>query len=214
MKKILSVIALAFAAMLAMAGCVNVNADINVKGIDKATGAVDVTMNKQNLNGMSFEDALAQGIDMDELKSQLGDDWSTSEITEGENVGLHFETTGTMTYQELQDAFAVFGIPFELKDNNQEFTFTMPGTDAGSVSSEFTEAKVNVTFPGGVESQVNGETDHHTVTFDLIKGAEKFQAVGKVDNTMFYTLVIGGALLVLTLIVVGAFAPKGVKEAH
>ncbi len=213
MKRFMSVIALAFAAVLALSGCVNMNAEVNVLGKDKVAGAMQLTLHKSTLNGVSFEEVLESQIDIEMMEQQLGDQWSYSNIDDGENVGLRFETTSPMTYVQLADAFRVFGFEINLGDDGKEYSFSMPG-DKATVDSSFTEANLHVTFPGAVTSHTPGTVEHHTVTFDMIKGAATYQATAKVDHTMFYSAVFGGALLVLTFVFVAAFAPKGDKESH
>lgn len=213
MKRLLSVIALAFAAVLALSGCVNMNAEVNVEGKNKTTGAVQVTMNQENLQGMSLDQLLETQVDLEAMEMQLGDQWTYSKVDDGENVGLRFETAGTLTYSELSDAFSVFGFVVNVADDGKEYTFSMPG-DKAAVDSSFTEANLHVNFPSTVTSHTPGEVDHHTVTFDMIQGAPVYQATGKVDHSMFYSALFGGALLVLTLVFVIAFVPKAPKEAH
>ena len=118
-----------------------------------------------------------------------------------------------MTYVQLADAFSLFGFEINLSDDGQEYTFSMPG-DKAAVDSSFTEANLHVTFPGAVTSHTPGTVEHHTVTFDMIQGAAAYEATGKVNHAMFYSAVFGGALLVLSLVFVAAFAPKAAKEAH
>ncbi|MBF6670954.1 MULTISPECIES: LppM family (lipo)protein [Glutamicibacter] len=213
MKRLLSVIALVFTAVLALSGCVNMNAEVNVQGQDKTTGAVEVTMNKENLQGMSLDELLASQVDTAAMEQQIGGKWTYSKIEEGENVGLRFETDGVKTYTQLKDAFKVFGFEINLADDGKEVTFSMPG-DKAAVDSSFTEANLHVNFPGEVTSHAPGEVEHHTVTFDMIQGAPVYQATGKFDHSLFYSAIFGGAILVLTLVFVLAFAPKGAKEAH
>jgi len=212
-KRLLSVIALVFTAVLALSGCVNMNAEVNVQGQNKTTGVVEVTLNKENLQGMSLDELLATQVDTEAMEKELDGKWTYSKINEGENVGLRFETDGVKTYTQLKDAFKVFGFEINLADDGQEVTFSMPG-DKATVDSSFTEANLLVNFPGEVTSHTPGEVEHHTVTFDMIKGAQVYQATGKFDHSLFYSSIFGGALLVLTLVFVLAFAPKGVKETH
>ncbi|MFR0636847.1 LppM family (lipo)protein [Glutamicibacter soli] len=214
MKRLISVIALAFAAVLALSGCVSMNAGVSIQGDDKATGTVEVTMKKDALQGLDFQDLLATQVNMDQLNSQLAGVWTTTDIDDGTNVGLAFTTAKTMTFTELADAFTVFGFPVAISGNGQEFSFSMPGTGQTAVDSSFTEANFAVTFPGAIVSTTAGEVDHHTVTFDLIQGAETYQATGKADFSLFYSTIFGGALLVLTLVFVLAFSPKAAKESH
>ena len=201
MKRFMSVIALAFAAVLALSGCVNMNAEVNVLGKDKVAGAMQLTLHKSTLNGVTFEEVLNSQIDVAAMEEQLGDQWSYSKVDDGENVGLRFETTSPMTYVQLADAFSLFGFEINLSDDGKEYTFSMPG-DKAAVDSSFTEANLHVTFPGAVTSHSPGTAQHHTVTFDMIEGAASYQATGKVDHTMFYAAVFGGALLVLTFVFV------------
>ncbi|MFJ2619151.1 LppM family (lipo)protein [Glutamicibacter sp. NPDC087344] len=214
MKRLFSVIALAFAAVLALSGCVNMNAEVSIQGDDKATGTVEVTMEKEALQGLEFKDVLASQVNMDELNTQLAGVWNTTEIDNAENVGLSFTTAKTMSFTELADAFSVFGFPITLSSNGQEFSFSMPGSGQTAVDSSFTEANFAVSFPGAVVSTSGGTVDHHTVTFDLVQGAETYQATGKVDYSLIYSVIFGGALLILTLVFVLAFSPRAVKEAH
>lgn len=213
MKRIMSVIALAFAAVLALSGCVNMNAEVDILGKDKVAGAMQLTLHKSTLNGVSFEEVLNSQIDIEAMEQQLGDKWSYSNVDDGENVGLRFETTSPMTYVQLADAFSLFGFEINLSDDGKEYTFSMPG-DKAAVDSSFTEANLHVTFPGAVTSHTPGTVEHHTVTFDMIQGAAAYEATGKVNHAMFYSAVFGGALLVLSLVFVAAFAPKAAKEAH
>jgi hypothetical protein len=53
----------------------------------------------------------------------------------------------------------------------------------------------------------------HTVTFDMVQGATEYEATGKANYALFYSVVFGGALLVLTLIIVLAMAPKAKDTA-
>ncbi|WP_313811793.1 LppM family (lipo)protein [Glutamicibacter sp.] len=214
MKKIFSVIALFFTAILALSGCVNMNVGVDIKGEDKVTGTVEVTTAKQSLQGMDFKELMAQQVDMSKLDSMLADQWTYTEVEEGDKVGIRFETAKTMTYSELADAFSVFNIPVTVTDNGKEFTFTMPGSGQTAVDSSFTEAKVAVTFPGAVVSHSAGEVEHNTVTFDLIEGADVYTATGEANHSLYYSILFGGALLVLSLVFTLAFAPKAQKEAH
>ncbi|GAA1415680.1 hypothetical protein AUR04nite_21770 [Glutamicibacter uratoxydans] len=214
MKKIFSVIALFFTAILALSGCVNMNVGVDIQGTDKVTGSVEVTTAKESLQGLDFKDLMAQQVDMSKLDSMLAGQWTYTEVNDGENVGIRFDTAKTMNYTELADAFSVFNIPVTVTDNGKEFTFTMPGSGQTAVDSSFTEAKVAVSFPGSVVSHSAGEVEHNTVTFDLIEGAEVYTATGKANHALFYSIVFGGALLVLTFVFAGAFAPKANKDAH
>ncbi|TAP25585.1 MULTISPECIES: DUF3153 domain-containing protein [Micrococcaceae] len=213
MKKVFSVIALVFTAVLALSGCVNMNAEINVVGQDKTTGVVEVTINKENLQGQSLDEVLAATVDTAAMEKEIEGQWTYSKVEEGENVGLRFETDGTKTYTQLADAFKIFGFQFGLADDGKEVTFSMPG-DKATVDQNFTEANLEVNFPGEVTSNGPGVVHGKAVTFDLVKGAEVYQATGKFDHSLLYSLVFGGALLVLSLIFVVVFAPKGVKESH
>lgn len=213
MKKLFSVIALAFATVLALSGCVNMNAEINVAGQNKASGAVQVTVNKENLQGQSLDQVLASTVDIAAMEKEIDGAWTYEKIDDGENVGLRFETEESLTYTQLADAFKIFGFQFALADDGKEVTFSMPG-DKAQVDQNFTEANVAVKFPGQVTSNSPGVVDGHTVTFDLTKGASVYQATGTFDHSLLYSAIFGAALLVLALIFVIAFAPKGVKEAH
>lgn len=212
MKRLLSVLALVFTAILALSGCVNMNAEVNVTGADQANGALELTTHQENLQGQKFEDVLATQMNADELQSILRDQWSYTTIDDGENVGLRFETVGKMSFVQLQDAFKLFGFPISLTDRGGEFEFSMPGAGEVAVNEQFTEAKMNVSFPGKVLSHSSGEVEHHTVSFDMIAGADEYQATGAANYAMFYSMVFGGALLLLVLIFALAFAPKATKE--
>ncbi|WP_159614819.1 hypothetical protein [Glutamicibacter sp. JC586] len=213
MKKLFSVIALVFTAILALSGCVNMNAEINVEGQNKASGVVQVGINKENLQGQSIDQVMPSIVDVAAMEKQIDGQWTYEKFDDGENVGLRFDTEGAMTYTQLADAFKIFGFQFALADDGKEVTFSMPG-DKAKVDQNFTEANVAVKFPGQVTSHAPGVVDGHTVTFDLTKGASVYQATGTFDHTMLYSLIFGGALLVLAFVFVFAFAPKGVKEAH
>lgn len=213
MKRLLGVLALVFTAMLALSGCVNMNAEVNVTGADQATGALQLTTHQENLQGQKFEDVLATQMNTDELDNILGGQWSYTTIDDGENVGLRFETISKMNFVQLQDAFMLFGFPITLSDQDGEFGFSMPGAGEVAVNEQFTEANLQVSFPGKVLTHSAGEVDHHTVTFDMIAGANEYKATGAANYTMFYSLVFGGALLVLAMILVFAFAPKSAKDS-
>lgn len=215
MKKIFSVIALFFTAILALSGCVSMNVGVDILGAEQTTGTIEVTTDAKSLpQGTNFKEVLASQIDLAAVDAKLGGQWNYTEVNDGQNVGLRFETAKTMNYTELADAFSVFNIPVTVSDNGKEFSFSMPGSGQTAVDSSFTEANVAVTFPGSVTSHSAGEVEHNTVTFDLIKGAEVYQATGNFNYSLFYSVIFGGALLVLTLVFTLAFAPKAAKEAH
>ncbi|PQZ96645.1 hypothetical protein CQ017_16725 [Arthrobacter sp. MYb224] len=212
MKRLLGVLALVFTAILALSGCVNMNAEVNVTGADQATGALQVTTHQENLQGQPFEDVLASQLNTDELDQILGEQWSYTTVDDGENVGLRFETVGKMNFVQLQDAFSTFGFPISLTDKGGEFEFSMPGAGEVVVNEQFTEANLVVSFPGKVVSHSAGEVEHHSVAFDMMAGAEEYKATGSANYALFYSMIFGGALLVLVLIIALAFAPKGAKD--
>lgn len=213
MKRLLSVVALAFTAILALAGCANMNLEVHVSGPDKASGAVEVTASQAALQGMSLDDLIAQQGGSDALNKALAGQWTYSKIEDGQSVGVRFETAETMTYQELEDAFALFGISFDLNDDGQVVNYSMDSI-AGQLDASYEEATMSVTFPSTITAHSAGTVEHHTVDFDLKQIQEPMSASGKFDSSMFYSIIFGGALLVLTLVFVGAFAPKAKKESH
>lgn len=214
MKKLVGVLAMMFAAMLALAGCVDMSAHVTVEGEDKARGAVEVTMDAALLQGASLEEALGSQIDTQELEQITGENWTYTQINDGQKAGLRFETVSSMNFIQLQDAFASFELPIALSNTADGFAFSMPGNAPGSTEPGAGTASMAVTFPGSVSStSQTGVIEGSTVTFDMIQGAESYEATGTTNNTMFFALLFGGALLVLSLVIAIAMSPKAVKDA-
>lgn len=216
MKKLVGVLAMMFTAMLALAGCVDMSAHVTVEGEDKARGAVEVTMDASMLQGVSLEDALASQVDTAELQQITGENWTYSQIDDGQRAGLLFETVDSMNFVQLQDAFQSFELPITLTNTAEGFAFSMPGNAPGSTEAGAGTASMAVTFPGAVTSaSQTGVIEGTTVTFDMIQGAEVYEATGKANHALFYSVIFGGALLLLALIIAIAMAPKAAKdEAH
>lgn len=213
MKKLVGVLAMMFAAMLALAGCVDMRAHVTIEGEDKARGAVDVTMDAALLQGASLEEALGSQIDTQELEQITGENWTYSQIDDGQRAGLRFETVDSMNFIQLQDAFASFELPITLSNTADGFAFSMPGNAPGSTEPGAGTASMAVTFPGSVSSaSETGVIDGTTVTFDMIQGAEVYEATGTANNALFYSIVFGGAILVLTLVIAISMAPKASKD--
>lgn len=214
MKKLVGVLAMMFTAMLALAGCVNTDAHVTIEGQDKASGTVEVTTDRALLQGASLDDVLATKIDTRQLDQMAGENWTYEKIETQDRVGLRFNTVSSMNFVQLQDAFQGFELPVQLGATEDGFKFAMRGNAPGSTDPNAAKATMSVTFPGSVTSTTGPATiEGHTVTFDMVQGATEYEATGKANYALFYSVVFGGALLVLTLIIVLAMAPKAKDTA-
>ncbi|MCW4465368.1 hypothetical protein OK351_07620 [Glutamicibacter sp. MNS18] len=213
MKKLVGVLAMMFTAMLALAGCVDLSAHVTIEGEDKARGAVEVTMDASLLQGATLDEALGSQVDTAQLEQITGENWTYTQINDGVKAGLRFETVQAMNFIQLQDAFQSFELPISLANTAEGFAFSMPGNAPGSTEPGAGTASMSVTFPGHVTgASETGVIEGSTVTFDMIQGAEVYEATGTTNNALFYSIVFGGALLVLTLVIAIAMAPKRVKD--
>jgi len=204
---------MAFTAMLALAGCMNMDAEVNIEGDDSARGAVEVTVDSALLQGASLDEVLATQLDTQQLQALTGDDWNYTQVDHGDTVGLRFETVDSMNFVQLQDAFQRFELPVSLNTTEDGYSFSMPGNAPATTEAGGGTATMTVTFPGAVTSASDtGVVEGHSVSFNLIQGAETYHATGAQNHALFYSIVFGGALLVLTLIIVLALSPKAVKE--
>jgi hypothetical protein len=201
---------LAVAAMVVLSGCFKLDMALELASDDTVDGSIIVAAQRSFAELAGGEDALRESLSQDgsglvggepssgsvETKDYEDDDWIGVEYVV-EDVPLdEFGGTdsGDLSITREGDEFVVAG--------TMDLSGGVSDDPAANAMLDEAEIEISITFPGEIVSS-NGEEDGNTVTWTPVAGENlEVNAVGKAEGGPPWAL-IGGALAVLLLVVVG-----------
>lgn len=216
MKKIVSVIGVMVALVLSLTGCVKMDVDLAVSSPEKATLNMAMSVDKNNLGGLSFEDALAQvGGSEEALFQNFPEDVARAPYDKDGFQGYTF-TASDKSLTEISDLSGQLGPKIGIEYRDGLYYLSAQGL-GGNEAATLSEANLTVTFPGAVtEASAGGQISGNSVTFDLLAETGTVTAIAKeADHTALYLSAAFGGLAVLgAFITVGMMRRQEKTAAH
>lgn len=210
--RIAAIAATGIALVLALAGCVKVDAEVGVNSDATATGTFSLALQKQaaSMLGMSDLDAFTAGMSDDELSGEGSDIFRSADCSPSES-----DTDFVYSCEFTNMAFTDSEGPWQIVKNGNDITFTMHGTGSSDDSSDqllgdasLGTMTVDVTFPGAISEITGAEktSDTSATVSGSLNDAFDVKIVSAAESSgstkIAALLVVLLALLVFALIVV------------
>jgi hypothetical protein len=214
-----AVAAIAGFALLALTGCLSIQAVVSINSDAKGSGTFSIMLQKQaaKLMGMTDLSSFSSGITKQDAAASSGDILSAGKCEPSETAD---NFVYTCTFSEA--AFAKEGELWTIKKDGSKIVFQMKnaggaaagGADAGQMNdllggSSLGDITVNVTFPGTIEQVTGAGATKTSDTTATVKGAMTdtidVTITSATSSSAPIGLFIGGiiGLLLLATIIVG-----------